>query len=180
MVKLWISRYNAPRTMPAPTPRVGIDFGTSSSALAVADAAGQVRFAQLPTLGALGPSWRTLLFFDPEEQQVQLPIQYAAGGEAIAAYLECMGEGRLVQSFKTHLTTASLGRTQIAHHAIGLEDMISLYLQRLRQRAEAIVFVLWQADGECADDFKSFKSCPSVTVLIRRKAAYQIVATCAY
>ena len=137
MVKLWISRYNAPRTMPAPTPRVGIDFGTSSSALAVADAAGQVRFAQLPTLGALATSWRTLLFFDPEEQQVQLPIQYAAGGEAIAAYLECMGEGRLVQSFKTHLTTASLGRTQIAHHAIGLEDMISLYLQRLRQRAEA-------------------------------------------
>ena len=50
----------------------------------------------------------------------------------------------------------------------------------LRQRAEAIVFVLWQADRECADDFKSFKSCPGVTVLIRRKAAYQIVATCAY
>jgi len=122
--------------MPANPPRVGIDFGTSSSALAIADASGQVRFAQLPTLGALGPSWRTLLFFDPDEQQARQPIQFSAGGEAIAAYLECMGEGRLLQSFKTHLTATSLGRTQIAHHAIGLDDMITLFLLRLRQRAE--------------------------------------------
>ena len=121
--------------MPASTPRVGIDFGTSSSALAIAAGDGQVRFAQLPTLGALGPSWRTLLFFDPEEQQPRGPIEYAAGGEAIAAYLECMGEGRLLQSFKSHLTTTSLGRTQVGHHAIDLEDMIALFLGRLRERA---------------------------------------------
>jgi len=120
----------------AHSPRVGIDFGTSSSALALVDAGGQVRFAQLPTLGTLGPSWRTLLFFEPDEQPRQQPIQYTAGGEAIAAYLECMGEGRLMQSFKTHLTTESLGRTQIAQHTIGLDDMIALYLQRLRERAE--------------------------------------------
>jgi hypothetical chaperone protein len=122
--------------MPATTPRAGIDFGTSSSALAIADASGQVRFAQLPTLGALAPSWRTLLFFDPEEQRPRQPIVYSAGGEAIAAYLDCMGEGRLLQSFKTHLTTDSLGRTQIAHHAISLDDMIALFLQRLREQAE--------------------------------------------
>ncbi len=122
--------------MPATTPRVGIDFGTSSSALAIAGADGQVRFTQLSTLGVLAPSWRTLLFFEPDDQQPQQPIQYTAGGEAIAAYLECMGEGRLVQSFKTHLTTKSLGRTQIAHHAIGLDDMIALFLLRLRLRAE--------------------------------------------
>ena len=116
--------------------RAGIDFGTSSSALAIADATGQVRFAQLATLGVLAPSWRTLLFFDPEEQEPRRPLQYTAGGEAIAAYLDCMGEGRLVQSFKTHLTTKSLGRTQIAHHAIGLDDMIGMFLLRLREHAE--------------------------------------------
>lgn len=118
-------------------PTVGIDFGTSSSAVALADRDGRVRFAQLPALDGPAPSWRTLLFFDPEDQRVTLPIQYTAGGEAIAAYLELLGEGRLVQSFKTHLTAASLGRTQIAHHAIGLDDMIALFLLRLRQRAEA-------------------------------------------
>ncbi|HET6584636.1 MAG TPA: hypothetical protein VFG69_14355, partial [Nannocystaceae bacterium] len=117
--------------------RVGIDFGTSSSALAIGDRDGRVRFAELEALEGLAPSWRTLLFFDPDEQRVQLPIQYSAGGDAIAAYLEAMGEGRLVQSFKTHLTTESLGRTQIAHHAIGLDEMIALFLLRLRKRAEA-------------------------------------------
>jgi len=122
--------------MPASSLRVGIDFGTSSSALALADDQGRVRFAQLPTLGVLAPSWRTLLFFDPDEQQQGKRIVYTAGGEAIAAYLECMGEGRLLQSFKTHLATTSLGRTQIAHHTIGLDDMITLFLQRLRERAE--------------------------------------------
>ncbi|WAS91288.1 Hsp70 family protein [Nannocystis punicea] len=122
--------------MPTSAPRVGIDFGTSSSALALVDAEGRVRFAQLPTLGVLGPSWRTLLFFDPDDQEVQQPLQYTAGGEGIEAYLECMGEGRLLQSFKTHLTTESMGRTQVAHHAIGLDDMIALFLQRLRERAE--------------------------------------------
>ena len=104
--------------MSASTPRVGIDFGTSSSALALAGPDGEVRFAQLPTLGALGSSWRTLLFFDPDEQPPREPIQYAAGGEAIAAYLECLGEGRLLQSFKSHLTTASLGRTQIRRETL--------------------------------------------------------------
>lgn len=118
---------------------VGIDFGTSSSALALRGADGQVRFARLPTLGRLEPSWRTLLFFDPDEQPPRQPIQYTAGGEAIAAYLECMGEGRLLQSFKSHLTTPSMGRTQIAHHAIGLDDMIALFLRRLRERAEQSV-----------------------------------------
>lgn len=116
--------------------RVGIDFGTSSSSLAIATDDGQVRFAELMTLGTLGPSWRTLLFFDPDDQQVALPIQYTAGGEAIAAYLESMGEGRLVQSFKSHLTTEALGRTHIAHLPISLDDMIALFLLRLRQRAE--------------------------------------------
>ena len=131
--------------MTAPSPRVGIDFGTSSSAIAMADADGAVRFAQFPAgvdptaalATGMGPSWRTLLFFDPDAQKVELPVQYHAGAEAIAAYLEAAGEGRLVQSFKTHLTSESLGRTQIAHHALGLEDMIALYLLRLRQRAEA-------------------------------------------
>lgn len=128
--------YNPAFTMPVSAPRVGIDFGTSSSALALVEAGGRVRFAQLPTLGELAPSWRTLLFFEPDAQEVQLPIQYSAGGEGIEAYLECMGEGRLLQSFKTHLTTESIGRTQVAHHAIGLDDMIALFLRRLRERAE--------------------------------------------
>ncbi len=114
---------------------LGIDFGTSNSALALATDAG-VDFLEFSLLGAVTQSYRSLLFFDPEEQDVRRPIQFYAGVEAIEAYLEAMGEGRLVQSFKTHLTTASLGRTQIGHHAISLDDMLSLFFLRLRQHLQ--------------------------------------------
>lgn len=119
-----------------PTSHVGIDFGTSNSVLALADAAGHVGYLEFPLLGAMTHSYRTLLFFDPDEQEVRLPIQYYAGVEAIEAYLETLGEGRLVQSFKTHLTSMSLGRTQIGHHAISLDDMLTLFFFRLRRHLE--------------------------------------------
>lgn len=116
---------------------VGIDFGTSNTVLALADAAGRVSLLDHALLGATTHGYRTLLFFDPDEQDVRLPIQFHAGVEAIEAYLESMGEGRLVQSFKTHLTNEALGRTQIGHHAVSLDDMLTLFFFRLRRTLEA-------------------------------------------
>ncbi len=119
--------------MASSTSHVGIDFGTSNSALAVADpTTGDVHFVTFPLLGTTTPSYRSLLFFDPEEQQGGRPIAYHAGTEGIEAYLEALGEGRLVQSFKTHLTTENLGRTQIAHHQVSLDEMLRLFFVRLR------------------------------------------------
>jgi hypothetical chaperone protein len=121
----------------APTRHVGIDFGTSNTVLALADAAGGVTLVEHSLLGASTHGYRTLLFFDPDEQDVRLPIQFHAGVEAIEAYLESLGEGRLVQSFKTHLTNAALGRTQIGHHAVSLDDMLTLFFFRLRRHLQA-------------------------------------------
>jgi len=115
---------------------VGIDFGTSNTAVALADEGGAVRFLEFSLLGAPTQSFRSLLFFDPEAQEVGTPIEFHAGTGAIEAYLEALGEGRLVQSFKTHLTTASLGRTQIGHHAISLDDMLVLFFTRVREHIE--------------------------------------------
>lgn len=118
------------------TAHVGIDFGTSNSALALTQGASAVEFLDFSLLGASTRSYRSLLFFDPDEQEVRLPIQFHAGVEAIEAYLEAMGEGRLVQSFKTHLTTTSLGRTSIGHHAVSLDQMLTLFFFRLRRHLE--------------------------------------------
>jgi hypothetical chaperone protein len=116
---------------------VGIDFGTSNTVLALASAAGEVELLEHALLGAATHGYRTLLFFDPEEQDVRRPIQFHAGVEAIEAYLESLGEGRLIQSFKTHLTNTALARTQIAQHTVGLDDMLTLFFFRLRQRLQA-------------------------------------------
>lgn len=133
--------------MSDPLSHIGMDFGTSNSVVAVADGTGSVELVEYSLLDAPTYSYRSLLFFDPDEQDVTLPIQFHAGVEAIEAYLEALGEGRLVQSFKTHLTSESLGRTSIGRHAVGLDQMLTLFFSRLRQhvqrqRGEAVGRVL--------------------------------------
>jgi hypothetical chaperone protein len=103
---------------------VGIDFGTTNSAVAVADADGAVQL--VPLAGA--SHWRTVLYF---EQGGKL----TAGSPAIARYLETEGEGRLVQSIKSHLASASFSRTTIFGRRWTLEDMIAAYLRQVRAAA---------------------------------------------
>jgi hypothetical chaperone protein len=103
---------------------LGIDFGTTNSAIAVADGAGDV--ALVPLAGA--PFWRTLLYFEPGGK-------LSAGTPAIARYLETEGEGRLVQSIKSHLASSSFRTTQILGRKWALDDMIAAYLRQLRAAA---------------------------------------------
>jgi len=100
---------------------VGIDFGTTNSAVAIADDAGDVQL--VPLAGA--PHWRTVLFFEPSGA-------LTAGAPAIARYLETQGEGRLIQSIKSHLASATFSRTTIFGRRWQLEDMIAAYLRQVR------------------------------------------------
>lgn len=115
----------------------GIDFGTSNSVFALADGRKGIRFAEYPLLGSLTSSFRSLLFFDIEEQEPLDPIVYDAGPEGIEAYLEALGDGRVIQSFKTHLTAEGLGRTRIGPHSLDLEGLVALFLKRMRVRSES-------------------------------------------
>lgn len=100
---------------------LGIDFGTTNSAIAAADLRGDVQL--VPLQGA--PYWRTVLYFEPGGG-------LSAGAPAIARYLETEGEGRLVQSIKSHLASASFKSTQILGRRWLLDDMIAAYLRQLR------------------------------------------------
>ena len=103
---------------------VGIDFGTTNSAVAISDDAGNVEL--VPLDGA--KYWRTVLFFEPGGR-------LTAGAPAIARYLETGGEGRLVQSIKSHLASASFSRTQILGRRWALDDMIAAFLRLVRAAA---------------------------------------------
>jgi hypothetical chaperone protein len=103
---------------------VGIDFGTTNSAVAIADDAGAVQL--VPLAGA--PHWRTVLYFEPGGG-------VTAGGPAIARYLETEGDGRLIQSIKSHLASAAFSRTTIFGRRWQLEDMIAAYLRQVRAAA---------------------------------------------
>ncbi len=104
---------------------VGIDFGTTNSAVAVADDAGRVEL--VPLAGA--KYWRTVLFFEPGGT-------LSAGAPAISRYLETGGEGRLVQSIKSHLASSTFSRTSIFGKRFALDDMIAAYLRLLRAGAD--------------------------------------------
>src|SRR5678815_681600 len=103
---------------------VGIDFGTTNSAIAVADDRGDVQL--VPLAGA--PHWRTVLYFEPGGR-------LTAGAPAIARYLETSGDGRLVQSIKSHLASAAFSRTQIFNRRWQLDDMIAAFLRQIRVAA---------------------------------------------
>lgn len=103
---------------------VGIDFGTTNSAVAIAGDDGGVQL--VPLTGA--PHWRTVLYFEPGGA-------LTAGGPAIARYLETEGEGRLIQSIKSHLASSTFSRTTIFGRRWQLEDMIAAYLRQVRAAA---------------------------------------------
>lgn len=104
---------------------VGIDFGTTNSAVALAGAAGAPRLAPFPDgRGGEVPTWRTLLYF--EEGGV------SAGAPAIRRYLETEGEGRLIQSIKSHLASALFARTQILGRLYSLEELVAAFLNQAR------------------------------------------------
>jgi hypothetical chaperone protein len=103
---------------------VGIDFGTTNSAVAIADPRGDVRLVPL----AGDPTWRTVLYFEPGGG-------LTAGAPALARYLETEGDGRLVQSIKSHLASASFIATSILGRRWALDDMIAAFLRQIRSAA---------------------------------------------
>lgn len=105
-------------------PHVGIDFGTTNSAVAVASVDGVVEL--VPLGGAR--YWRTVLYFEPGGQ-------LTAGAPAIARYLETGGDGRLVQSIKSHLASESFTKTSIHGRRWALDDMVAAYLRQVRAAA---------------------------------------------
>jgi hypothetical chaperone protein len=58
-----------------------------------------------------------------------------AGAPAIARYLETEGEGRLIQSIKSHLASAAFSRTAIFGRRWQIDDMIAAYLRQVRAAA---------------------------------------------
>jgi hypothetical chaperone protein len=112
-------------------PAVGIDFGTTNSAVAVADGVGGARLLPLPgPAGSVGNTWRTVLYFESGETPSQ--VEVSAGGRAIERYAESEGQGRLVQSIKSHLASELFSGTQALGRRYRIEELIATFLRQLR------------------------------------------------
>lgn len=112
---------------------LGLDFGTTNSAIAIADGRGPARVLPLPGLDGPVGHWRTVLCFEPASDDA--PMQTSAGAPAIARYAASEGVARLLQSIKSHLASASFTDTAIFGRRLRVEELIAIYLRALRAAA---------------------------------------------
>jgi hypothetical chaperone protein len=105
---------------------LGIDFGTSNSAMAWAPPQGK---AQLIALEGDALAMPTAVFYNAEDNSTHF------GREAITHYLEGT-EGRLMRSLKSLLGSPLLMETTVINNQlVNFSDIITTYLAELRDRA---------------------------------------------
>ncbi len=106
----------------------GLDFGTSNSAVALPS--GEV--LRIDATAAQPRLLRTVLFFPEDTPDI------LAGNEAIERYQED-NAGRFIQSMKTWLPASSFTRTQLRNRTLSLEELIAVFLRRVRELASKAV-----------------------------------------
>jgi hypothetical chaperone protein len=113
--------------MPSPNPWIGIDFGTTNSAVAFVDGDGAPRLAQFPTAHGPSPTFPSVLYFEPKKPSV-------AGAEAIERYLASETKGRFIQSLKAYLADRTFEGTGIGTQHYTLERLIALIGKHMSDR----------------------------------------------
>lgn len=121
--------------MPGPQGFAAIDFGTSNSAVALPRPNGGVRLVELE------PGFQTMptaVFYRADTPPQQLEADRLYGRAAVAAYVDGI-DGRLMRSMKSILGASLLEQsTDIGGgRAVRYRDVVSGYLRRLKQCAEA-------------------------------------------
>lgn len=110
---------------------LGLDFGTTNSAVALASAGRAPRLARFPTSHGETETFRSILFFEAGNLKQRKAEAAYAGPSAIEHYLESSHKGRFIQSLKAYLGDASFTGTMVGGRQRTLEALIGLILQKL-------------------------------------------------
>lgn len=116
-------------------PVIGLDFGTTNSAIAVTDSSRQAKLAAFADAHATTNNFRSILYFPAKERGSQHKGETKAGPDAINAYLEAETKGRLIVSIKSYLASRLFTATSIEGRFYTLEELVAIILRRLRMAA---------------------------------------------
>lgn len=114
---------------------VGVDFGTTNSAIALAGRDGPAVIAPFSTNEGPASTMRSVLAFEDGRGGRSERTAPLVGHRAIEAYLDGDDRCRLLQSFKSYLTSRAFTGTTIFGAAYALEDLIALVVAALRRHA---------------------------------------------
>ncbi len=126
---------------PSSATAIGVDFGTTNSAVAVHQADGSVKLARFASQRGERSTFRSLLYFHREDDsggpELARGIASFAGPHAIDRYLETVGSGRLIQSLKSYLADHSFDATNLFNRTTTLSELITFLARALRTHAMA-------------------------------------------
>lgn len=105
-----------------------IDFGTSNSLLAAADASRVYEPIPLDPLAPNPTVFRSVLHFSEE-------LEWSFGAGALATYVAHGMRGRLMRSIKRFLPMQSFVDTRLGTRKVKLEELVGVFLREMRARA---------------------------------------------
>ena len=115
---------------------VGLDLGTTNSALAIADGDRKVSLTQFAHRGGVSDTFRSILYFHPDAADARRGMTAVAGTTAIESYLDADGTGRLIQSLKSYLADRGFESTNVFGRNYALTDLLAFLVRALRTIAE--------------------------------------------
>lgn len=116
---------------------VGLDFGTTNSAIGVATPDGSAKLATFTDQGRTVNTFRSILYFTRAVRTASGKPLSLAGPEAIECYLDAEEKGRLIQSIKSYLPSRLFTRTNLFGYQYTLEELIAIIIRKLKQSAES-------------------------------------------
>lgn len=117
---------------------IGIDFGTTNSVVALADANGAVTTRSFATKQGAVDAYRSALMFWREGRPPKSHIAHVSGPDALDMALGMTTEHRFLQSLKTYLSSRAFQETRLFGRLYKLEDLIGVFLSDLSAGLEGV------------------------------------------
>jgi len=114
-----------------PPAAIGIDFGTTNSVVALADADGAVTTRSFATRQGAVDAYRSALMFWREGRPPKSHVAHVSGPDALDMALGMTTEHRFLQSLKTYLSSRAFQETRLFGKLYRLEDLIGVFLSDL-------------------------------------------------
>jgi hypothetical chaperone protein len=113
---------------------MGLDFGTTNSVIALGGGDGDPRLVRFAGTDA-GSVFRSALCFWLDDEGARTRTRHEAGPFALDEYLAFPQESRFIQSFKSVAASASFEHASIFEQRLRFEDLLGLFLGKLREHA---------------------------------------------